>query len=66
MTGKTYLMRNQNIQAKHFEFSKYAQHSKNTTDVVIQQIQKVDRLDRKQVLHQQKHCDKQCIPLPVT
>ena len=58
-------MRNQNIQAKHFEFSKYAQHSKNTTDVVIQQIQKVDRLDRKQVLHQQKHCDKQCIPLPV-
>ena len=29
---------------------------------VIQQIQKVDQLDRKQLLHQQKRHDKQCIP----
>ena len=35
-------------------------------DVVIQQIQKVDQLDRKQLLHQQKRHDKQCIPLSVT
>ena len=33
---------------------------------VIQQIQKVDQLDRKQLLHQQKRHDKQCIPLSVT
>ena len=35
-------------------------------DVVTQQIQKVDQLDRKQLLHQQKRHDKQCIPLSVT
>ena len=35
-------------------------------DVVIQQIQKVDQLDQKQLLHQQKRHDKQCIPLLVT
>ena len=35
-------------------------------DAVIQKIQKVDQLDQKQILHQQKHNDKQCIPLPVT
>ena len=35
-------------------------------DVVIQQIQKVDQLHRKQLLHQQKRHDKQCIPLSVT
>ena len=34
-------------------------------DAVIQKSQKVDLLDRKQQLHQQKH-DKQCIPLSVT
>ena len=31
----------------------------------MQQIQ-VDQLDRKQLLHQQKRHDKQCIPLSVT
>ena len=35
-------------------------------DVVIQQVWKVDQLDRKQLLHQQKRHDKQCIPLLVT
>ena len=35
-------------------------------DVVIQQIQKVDQLKWKQLLHQQKHNDKQYIPLSVT
>ena len=35
-------------------------------DVVKEQIQKVDQLDRKQLLHQQKRQDKKCIPLPVT
>ena len=35
-------------------------------DNVIQQIQKVDQLDQKQLLHQQKHCDKQCISLSAT
>ena len=35
-------------------------------DVVTQQIQKVDQLDRKQLLHQQKRRDKQCTPLSVT
>ena len=35
-------------------------------DAFIQQIQKVDQLDRKQLLHQQKRDDKQCISLPVT
>ena len=35
-------------------------------DVVIQQIQKVDQLDRKQLLHQQKRHDKQCMLLSVT
>ena len=34
-------------------------------DVVTQQIQKVEQLNRKLLLHQQKH-DKQCIPLSVT
>ena len=33
---------------------------------MIQQIQKVDQLDRKQPLHQQKRHDKQCILLSVT
>ena len=33
---------------------------------VIQQIQMVDQLDRKQLLHQHKRHDKQCIPLSVT
>ena len=32
----------------------------------MQQIQKVDQLDRKQQLHQQECHDKQCIPLSVT
>ena len=32
----------------------------------MQQIQKIDQLDRKQQLHQQKRHDKQCIPLSVT
>ena len=31
----------------------------------LQQIQKVDQLDRKQLLHQEKRNDKQCIPLSV-
>ena len=35
-------------------------------DTVIQQIQKVDQLDRKQLPHQQKRRDKQCTPLSVT
>ena len=35
-------------------------------DVAIQQIQKLDQLDRKQLLHQQKCHNKQCIPLSVT
>ena len=35
-------------------------------DVIIQQIQKVDQLDRKQLPHQQKRHDKQCIPLSIT
>ena len=35
-------------------------------DVVTQPIQKVDQLDRKQLLHQQKRHDEQCIPLSVT
>ena len=35
-------------------------------DVVTQQIQKIDQIDRKQLLHQQKRHDKQCIPLSVT
>ena len=35
-------------------------------DVVIQQIQKVDQLDRKELLHQQKRHDKQCVALSVT
>ena len=34
--------------------------------VTIQQIQKVDQLDWKQLIHQQKCHDKQCIPLWVT
>ena len=34
-------------------------------DVVTQQIQKVDHLNQKQLLHQQKHHNKQCIPLSV-
>ena len=34
-------------------------------DVVIQQIQTVNQLDRKQLLHQQKRHDKQYIPLSV-
>ena len=32
---------------------------------VIQQIQKVDQLDRKQLPHQQKRHDKKCLPLSV-
>ena len=32
----------------------------------MQQIQKVDQLDRKQLLYQQKRHDKQYIPLSVT
>ena len=35
-------------------------------DAATHQIQKVDQLDRKQLLHQQKRHDKQCIPLSVT
>ena len=35
-------------------------------DAAIQQIRKVDQLDRKQLLHQQKRHDKQRIPLSVT
>ena len=35
-------------------------------DVVIQLIQKVDQLDLKHLLHQQKPHGKQCIPLSVT
>ena len=35
-------------------------------DVVIEQIQTVDQLDRKQLLHQQKRNDNQCLPLSVT
>ena len=35
-------------------------------DIVIQQIQKVDPLNRKQLLHQQKSHDKQCTPVSVT
>ena len=35
-------------------------------DVVLQQIQKVDQFDRKQLLHQQKPHYKQCIPLSIT
>ena len=35
-------------------------------DVPTQQIQKFDQLNRKQLLHQQKRHDKQCIPLSVT
>ena len=35
-------------------------------DVFIQQIQKVDQLGQKQLFHQQKHNDKQYIPLSVT
>ena len=34
-------------------------------DVVIQQIQKLDQLNRKQLLYQQKRHDKQYIPLSV-
>ena len=37
-----------------------------TKDVVIQQIRKVDQLNRKQLLHKQRRHDKQCIPLSVT
>ena len=85
MTVKNFLMRNRNIRthqrkvfptAKHFDFDKYAQHSKTTTvtlenllnnfinkeykkDVVIQQIQKLDQISRKQLLYQQKLHDKQ-------
>ena len=57
-------------------FQKYHSHSRKfieqfinkgyKQDVVTQQIQKVDQLDRKQLLHQQKRHDKQCIPLSVT
>ena len=36
------------------------------TIIITQQIQKVNQLDRKQLLHQQKRHDKQCIPLSVT
>ena len=32
----------------------------------MQQIQKIDQLDRKQLLHQQKRFDKQCKHLSVT
>ena len=35
-------------------------------NVVTHQIQKVDQLDRKQLLHQQKSHEKQCIPLSIT
>ena len=35
-------------------------------DVATQQIQKVDQLDRKQLLHHQKRHDNQCILLSVT
>ena len=35
-------------------------------DVVIQQMQKVNQLNRKQLIHKQKSYDKQCIPLSVT
>ena len=35
-------------------------------DVVTQQIQKVDQIDGKQLLHQQKRHDKQCIRLSAT
>ena len=35
-------------------------------DAVIQQIQNVDQLDRKQLPHQQKRHDKQCMQLSVT
>ena len=37
-----------------------------TKDVAIWQIQSVNQLDQKQLFHQQKHRDKQCIPLSVT
>ena len=57
-------------------FQEYGSHSRKLIeqfvnkgykkDVVTQQIQKVDQLSRKQRLHQQKHHDKQCIPLSIT
>ena len=57
-------------------FQEYHSHSRKLieqfvnkgykNDVVTQQIQKVDQLNRKQLLHQQKYHDKQCIPLSVT
>ena len=56
-------------------FQEYHSHSRKLIEQfvnkgykkdVTQQIQKVDQLDRKQLLHQQKRHDKQCIPLSVT
>ena len=57
-------------------FQEYHSHSRKLIEqfvnkgykkyFVTQQIQKVDQLNRKQLLHQQKRYDKQCIPLSVT
>ena len=57
-------------------FQEYCSHSKKLIeqfvnkgykkDVVLQQIQKVDQLDWKKLLHQQKRHDKESIPLSVT
>ena len=56
-------------------FQEYRSHSRKLIEQfvnkghkkdVTQQIQKVDQLNRKQLLHQQKRHDKQCIPLSVT